>query len=71
MGLFSKEPVCVETKGGVLKCLVCGQDEFYKRKAQLNTSGSELLGMAWADRTALCYVCHNCGYIHWFLDPPG
>jgi len=71
MSMFPKEPVNVKNEDGVLKCLVCGHDEFFKREAQLNSKVSELLGMAWTDKSAVCYVCKQCGYIHWFLSSPG
>jgi hypothetical protein len=68
MGLFSRpdpRPQIIGDKP--LHCLVCNHDRFYSRDAQLNTAGAELLGFAWANQSATCYVCAECGYIHWFL----
>lgn len=50
-----------------LSCLVCENDEFLVRSAQLNTAAMSLLGLDWADQSATCYVCDRCGYVHWFL----
>ena len=70
MGLFDKaEPMGVEINGKPLACLLCGNDSFSKREAQLNTAGASFLGFDWANRTGVCYVCAKCGYIHWFLPP--
>lgn len=69
MSLFNSEATSVMVQGRELKCLVCGQDEFHKRQAQLNTAAASFFGFDWANRSALCYVCVHCGYIHWFLPP--
>ena len=68
MGLFgSNQPTSVEVQGQVLRCQVCGHDEFHRRDAQLNTAVATFFNMDWANSSALCYVCDRCGYIHWFL----
>lgn len=69
MGLFSKEePVRVLMESGKeLTCLICGGNRFYKREALLNTPGMTFLKLDWANATANCRVCSDCGYIHWFL----
>ena len=69
MGLFSKEePVAVHFKSGKeLACLVCSGTRFYIREALLNTPGMTFLNLDWANATAQCKVCADCGYIHWFL----
>lgn len=69
MSLFKSDPVSVEIQGKVLKCLVCGHDEFAKREAQLNTSAATFFNFDWANASGVCYVCARCGYIHWFLPP--
>jgi transcription elongation factor Elf1 len=53
--------------GKDLTCLVCGGASFLVRQSLLNTVGLTALGLDWANRTAACYVCGNCGHIHWFL----
>jgi hypothetical protein len=37
------------------------------REALLNTPGMTFLKLDWANATAQCRVCADCGYIHWFL----
>ena len=54
-------------EGEELRCQVCGYDAFEMRRAQLNTRGMTFLKLDWANRSATCYVCDRCGYIHWFL----
>lgn len=68
MGLFSKtEPKPYEVKGRQLTCLFCKNDLFYFRRAQLNTSTASFFNLDWANRSASCFVCAECSYIHWFL----
>jgi predicted nucleic-acid-binding Zn-ribbon protein len=62
-----KEPKSYEVLGKVLKCQVCGHDEFSKREAQLNTAGMSFVSLDWVNASAVCFVCEQCGYIHWFL----
>lgn len=50
-----------------LRCLVCGCDNFSQRTAQLNTAVATFFNFDWTNASATCYVCENCGYIHWFL----
>lgn len=66
MPLFSKEEP-VEILERPLRCAICGHDRFWHRKAQLHTAMGAILNFGWAQRSATCYVCGNCGYIHWFL----
>jgi predicted nucleic-acid-binding Zn-ribbon protein len=67
VGLFSRpEPETVEVAGRSLKCLVCGHDRFDQREGQLNTAGMSFMGLDWANESAICAICANCGYIHWF-----
>lgn len=68
MGLFKKkEPEEVIVCGRRFACTVCGNDRFWRREAQLNTAIATFFSFDWANRTAQCAVCANCGYIHWFL----
>jgi hypothetical protein len=68
MGFFSKaEAKSYEIHGHVLKCAVCGHDEFHRREAQLNTAAATFLNLDWANPSAICFVCETCGHIHWFL----
>jgi hypothetical protein len=68
MGIFKqKTPDVVEVKGNKLTCPVCSCDQFWSRKAQLNTSVASFFGLDWANRSARCFVCADCTYIFWFL----
>jgi predicted nucleic-acid-binding Zn-ribbon protein len=68
MGLFKqKQSKTVQVKGNDLVCPVCGNNHFYDRKAQLNTSLASFFGLDWANRSAVCFVCSNCTHIMWFL----
>jgi hypothetical protein len=68
MGLFSKdEPVPVVMESGKqLTCLVCGGSRFYKRDILMNTPGLTFLNLDWANATATCRICGDCGNILWF-----
>lgn len=50
-----------------LTCVVCGHRHFTHRKAQLHTALASFFDVEWLGSTADCYVCDECGYIHWFL----
>jgi len=64
--MFEPELQNVKVLGNDLKCAVCGHNEFWQREAQLNTGLAELFGLAWANTSAACVICGNCGFIHWF-----
>jgi hypothetical protein len=68
MALFEgRPPHRVRVAGTDLRCHVCGSFQFRERRAQLNTAGATFLGLGWTNRSAVCYVCAVCGYVHWFL----
>jgi hypothetical protein len=54
--------------GMPLNCLTCGFDQFFERRAQLNTSVATFFGLDWTSPTGECCVCGRCGFIHWFLS---
>ena len=68
MGIFSSEkPHTVDIdEEHRLKCPVCGNELFFERETQLNTSGMSFLGLDWANQNALNYYCSKCGYMFWF-----
>ena len=45
MSWFKQDPISVEIQGRELKCLVCGNDAFWKKAAQLNTAGASLMNL--------------------------
>jgi predicted nucleic-acid-binding Zn-ribbon protein len=50
-----------------LKCQICGNPEFEEQQAQLNTAVMSFMGLDWLNKSARCFVCLRCGYVHWFL----
>lgn len=34
--------------------------------AQLNTAMASFFNLDWANPTAECRICGQCGYVHWF-----
>ena len=51
-----------------LYCVICRGEVFTDREVKLNTTGMELLDLAWANQSALGLVCGRCGYVHLFLN---
>ncbi|ASO07222.1 hypothetical protein AREALGSMS7_03812 [Arenibacter algicola] len=69
MAFFSKktrEPLSVQVKGKQLNCGVCGNDHFFNKRIQLNTSIFTFLNIDWLNKNATCFVCSNCTHIIWF-----
>ena len=72
MGLFGKsQPEPVRVEGIDLHCEICKHSRFFEREAQLNTAVASFFDFDWANPSARCLVCENCGYIHWFLPQKG
>lgn len=68
MALFGKnEPEPATVAGVVLRCEICKHDRFWHRRAQLHTAVASFFDLEWIQPSADCYVCAQCGYIHWFL----
>ena len=65
--MSQEETKSYEVAGKVLRCLVCGHEEFARRDAQLNTAMASFFNLDWANKSAVCFVCDRCGHIHWFL----
>ena len=64
MGLFGKsDPEPAIVAGVTLRCEICKFDRFHHRNAQLHGAVASFFDLECAD----CYVCAQCGYIHWFL----
>jgi predicted nucleic-acid-binding Zn-ribbon protein len=68
--LGHKEATTVEIHGYPLRCQICGHREFWRHDVQLHTRTATFFDMDWLNAAAICAVCDNCGYIHWFLPPP-
>lgn len=48
-----------------MRCQVCGFTRFHRREAEL-THGSAFFGQDWTNSKADCFVCEQCGFVHWF-----
>lgn len=75
--MAGRESLVTIGDGQPFTCLVCEGDLFYDRQIKLNTTGLELLGIEWANRSATGLICCECGYVHTFAaevalwDPDG
>ena len=68
MGICSRqEPEEVFVCDEPFRRTVCGNDRFWRRRAQLNTALATFFNWDWANRTATCAVCSKCAYVHWFM----
>ena len=61
------EPVEVDVNGKQLRCVVCAAGTFHKREAQLNAAVATFFSLDWSDPSANCFICSECGFVHWFL----
>jgi predicted nucleic-acid-binding Zn-ribbon protein len=55
----------VTVAGRQLRCQVCEFTRFYTREASVSTGAT--FGQDWANSKAECFVCEQCGYVHWFM----
>jgi hypothetical protein len=62
-----EEPQPIEVNGRALRCIICSHNLFWVRNALLNKATSTFFNLDWADKSATCFVCAECTYIHWFL----
>lgn len=62
----NKAPFPVQVKGRQLEYQVCGNDHFYKKYIQLNTSFLSFLNLDWLNKSGTCFVCSECTHIIWF-----
>ncbi len=69
MQVFNTEPREVDIKGKRLKCAVCAHRQFWKRETQFDTALATFFNLDWTKKAATCYVCQQCGHMHWFLKP--
>lgn len=50
-----------------LSCRVCNHGRFRHRRAQMHGALSSFFDIEWASPSADCYICNQCGYVHWFM----
>ena len=63
----NQEAQPIEVNGKSLHCTICGNGYFWIRSAQLNKAVTTFFNLDWTDKSATCFVCSECTYIHWFL----
>ncbi|MCA1830306.1 MAG: hypothetical protein LC663_02140 [Actinobacteria bacterium] len=66
MKVSSVEAREVSIAGHQLRCQVCDFTRFLSREARLST-GASAFGQDWTNSKADCFVCEQCGYVHWFV----
>ncbi len=52
-----------------LECHHCNNSIFFKKKAQLNTAVMTFFDLDFMNPSAEVFVCSNCKYLFWFLEP--
>ncbi|KYP79243.1 hypothetical protein [Ferroacidibacillus organovorans] len=52
-----------------LHCPICSHDHFYTRHTLMGTAGKSLFDVNWMNPEADNYICEQCGYVLWFLEP--
>ncbi len=62
------QPEKVEVAGVQIKCLLCTNDVFHRRKTHFDTALNSGLSPDWADSQGFCLVCAKCGFIHSFMS---
>lgn len=67
MTVSSFEAREVRIAGKHLRCQVCDYTRFFGREASLSTGASTTFGQDWANATANCLICEQCGFVHWFV----
>jgi C4-type Zn-finger protein len=63
-----KEAAPRSIRGRHLACPVCRHTQFYTREYLLNTRAATFFNFDWANKSALTYICEQCGHILWFAD---
>ena len=58
----------VTIKDKLLNCSHCGHEKFGKREGLINTTWVTFFRFTFLNKGARCFVCKNCGFIHWFVD---
>ena len=51
-----------------LACHHCKGSQFFERTIAMHDSGASFFGLEWfTQRGAFCYICSECGHVHWFM----
>ena len=65
--ILKTTPETAQVDGHQLKCLMCHNESFHKRRSHIDVALSISMNPDWADRQAYCLVCDPCSFIHWFM----
>ncbi|HTI69314.1 MAG TPA: hypothetical protein VMF06_05085 [Candidatus Limnocylindria bacterium] len=68
MPQFKTDPCRVEIEGKHVKCLICGHEQFHRRRVQVDTALSTGMSQEWHHNAGYCLLCDHCGFIHWFVQ---
>jgi hypothetical protein len=69
MGIFGKdEPEMMTVHDRPLRCVICQNETFYQRRAQLHGPVATFFDLEWASPTCTCVICSACGHVHWFVQ---
>jgi len=63
---MAREYKSYEIDGHLLKCPICGCEEFTSQKTLMNTTAATFFGFDWANKSAVTFICKSCGYVLWF-----
>ena len=62
-----KNPERKRINGKDLRCLFCGEEEFYEHEVKMNKSVLVFLDIEWMGQAGKAFICSNCGYKHEFF----
>lgn len=52
--------------GRLIRCPVCGHDQFHQQRTLMNTRAATFFKMDWADSGADTRICQRCTHVMWF-----
>lgn len=67
-GRGMSKPVRAAIADRWIKCMFCQGGLFRDRRVKLNSTGMELMNLAWANESATGLICWDCGYVHLFAN---
>jgi len=67
MGILRRSATLATLNRTPFTCRACGSPQFFDREVKLNSSGAELFGVGWANRSATGLICATCGFVHEFV----
>lgn len=58
----------VDIEGRQMKCPVCSNETFHRRRSHVDTSLTCGMNPDWTDAPVWCLICERCGRMEWFLQ---